>query len=234
MSGASQPLRDSPGTLRSPRPTKNRPVSNRTTPPVCSQCPSALPVPLTRPKRLPSTEELSDQTLLGQCADGDERAWTLLVARYENLVYSEALKVGLNEEDAGDVFQQVWLELHRSLPRIRNATGLPRWLIVATRRLSYKVAARARRLVPSITREMVDPGSLPDQELQDVESRLRLEQALDQLGGSCAELLRMLFLQSSKQSYEEISDRTGLAVGSIGPTRARCLARLKKILEAIS
>jgi RNA polymerase sigma factor (sigma-70 family) len=182
----------------------------------------------------PPQNKESNETLLRLCAEGDEAAWKRLVLRYQNLVYSTALEVGLGEEDAGDVFQDVWLELHRSIPRIRNAEALPRWFIVATRRLSYKVAVRRRRMLPDISADMVDPAALPDTVVEDAESRLRLEDALTQLGGKCEKLLRLLFLHARKLPYDEISRRTGLAIGSIGPIRSRCLARMRKILEGTS
>ena len=155
----------------------------------------------------------------------------MLVIRYQALVYSCALEVGLGPEDAGDVFQDVWTELHRSAMRIQNPSGLPRWLIVATRRLAYKYASRRRRFIGGISRELVDPGGTPDQEVAQVEARQRAEMALRALGGSCEQLLRLLFLHSPPLSYEEISERTGLAVGSIGPIRSRCLNRLRRMLE---
>lgn len=179
------------------------------------------------PARLPD----SGGTLLQRCVAGDERAWSALVARYENLVYSEALRVGLSELDAGDVFQYVWIELHRSLPRLRSAEGLARWLVVATRRHSYKVAAQRRRLLPDISSDMVDPGLLPDAAVEELELRQRLERALEVLGGVCEQLLRLLFFQPRPLAYQQIARRTGLAIGSIGPIRLRCLTRLRRVLE---
>ena len=153
------------------------------------------------------------------------------MVRYQNLVYSTTLSVGLGPEDAADVFQEVWMELHRSVLRIRRPAALPRWLMVATRRLSYKVAMRRRRMIPGVSRELIDPATLPDDVVVNSENRQRLERALEELGGRCALLLRLLFLHPERLSYEEISDRTGLAIGSIGPIRSRCLGRIRKILE---
>lgn len=181
-----------------------------------------------------SQSTTSDAALVRACLASDERAWAQLVQRFEKLVYSTALEEGLDAEDAGDVFQQVWMELHQSLPRIRNPQALPRWLIIATRRLCYKVAVRRRRMVHGLTREMIDPARLADEKLTAIESRHRVESTLTQLGGKCERLLRLLFFHSKRIPYEEISRRTGLAVGSIGPIRNRCLARMRKMLEASS
>jgi RNA polymerase sigma factor (sigma-70 family) len=180
---------------------------------------------------LVAAERISDTELVARCRSGDENAWRLVVRRYQNLVYSTALEVGLDPDDAGDVFQEVWLELHRSMRRIRNPEALPRWLMVATRRLSYKVAARGRRMVSDVSSDLVDPGTLPDDAVEIRRARHALETALELLGGRCERLLRLLFFTSEKTPYEEISKETGLAVGSIGPVRGRCLARLRRILE---
>jgi len=176
----------------------------------------------------------SDSALLARCGEGDENAWRILVRRYQNLVYSTALETGLGPDDAADVFQETWLELHRSIPRIRNPEALPRWLIVASRRLSYKVATRKRRLVPGVSRDLVDPDALQDEQVEAMRTRQRLETALEALGGKCERLLRLLFFEPEKLPYETISRRTGLAIGSIGPIRGRCIARLRRILGELT
>ncbi len=176
-------------------------------------------------------ERLPDAVLLSRCSEGSDEAWRMLVHRYKNLVFSTALDVGLEPDDAGDVFQEVWLELHRSIPRIRNPDALPRWLMVATRRLSYKVAIKKRRSVSGVSKDLVDSATLSDEAYVAMRTRQRLEEALDALGGRCAHLIRLLFLRPEKLPYEEISRLTGLAIGSIGPIRARCLEKLRAILE---
>ena len=182
------------------------------------------------PSFLSAVEKLPDSALLARCLDGDETAWRMIVRRYRNLVYSTALEVGLDADDAGDVFQEVWVELHRSVSRIRNPDALPRWLMVATRRLAYKVAVRRRRSVSGVSRDLVDPATLSDEAYRALRTRQRLEEAFDLLDERCAGLLRLLFLNPDKLSYDEIAKETGLAIGSIGPIRSRCLERLKKLL----
>jgi RNA polymerase sigma factor (sigma-70 family) len=179
---------------------------------------------------VPTSTTESDAFLLERCRAGDEVAWRSLVDRYRALVYSTALEVGLERDDAGDVFQDVWLDLYRSLPRIRDGAALPRWLVVATRRLSYKRAAAGRRLRSEVSVDLVDPAQIAIELMEGLETRDRVERALADLGGRCAELLRLLFLSPSRVPYAEIGRRLDIAVGSIGPTRARCLTRLRKIL----
>ncbi len=194
--------------------------------------PSAKPLRRRGPLPLPSSPapmdtERSDSDLVAACREGNERAWEQLVLRYQGLVYSTAVEAGLTHDDSADVFQHVWTEFYRSLPRFRHAITLPRWLVVATRRHSYKVAARRRRVVRETYHEMVDPKALPDEKVEALESRRRLEVAMEKLDASCDKLLRMLFFSSQKVRYAEVARRTKIAIGSIGPTRARCLQKLR-------
>ncbi len=196
--------------------------------------PFAATLELFLPVGTPTVSKLAEAdnaTLLTLCAAGNQAAWSRLVSRYENLVFSVALSCGLAREDAEDVYQQVWLEVHRSLGRIRNPQALPQWLIVSTRRLCYRQSARSARNAGTVSAELVDPTALPDAMVEAFESRRVLEWGLAKLGGPCAKLLRMLFLRDAKPSYQAISRETGLAVGSIGPIRARCLKRLRKLME---
>lgn len=197
------------------------------------------PLPSRRMPMPPATElRVPTADLLARCREGDERAWNQLVDRYEGLVWSVAVQIGLDRDDASDVFQYVWMELHRSLARLRDAESLPKWLMVATRRQAYKVSTRRRRLGLTLDGEsppdLLDPARLPDDRVEDLETRRRLEEALARMKPADAELLRLLFLDSAQPSYEEISRRTGLAVGSIGPIRARCLKRLRALMEESS
>jgi len=178
-----------------------------------------------------STPDLPDAELVARCQAGNEAAWTLLVQRHEGLVYSTALSLGLGEEDAADVFQQVWVQLHQSLPRLRNPQGLVRWLIVATRREGYRVSVQRRRLASGVSRDHLDPSSLPDEMVEGAQARQRLESSLRRLGEKCERLLRLLFLSDAKIPYDEIARSTGLAIGSIGPIRSRCLTRLRSLME---
>jgi len=194
------------------------------------------PLPPRRKPMPPATDlRVPTADLLARCREGDDRAWNQLVDRYEGLVWSVAVQIGLDRDDASDVFQYVWMELHRSLARIRDAESLPKWLMVATRRQAYKVSARSRRLGLTLEDEsapdLLDPARLPDDRIEEMETRRRLEEALARMKPADAQLLRLLFLDPAQPSYEEISRRTGLAIGSIGPIRARCLKRLRALME---
>lgn len=181
--------------------------------------------------RLPRRLRTSELELVLRCRGGDNRAWSELVDRFQDLVVATARRVGLEEDDAADVAQEVWIDLHRRIRTIESPEALPRWLEVATRRLSYKYAARHRRFIYGQFRNLPDPGILPDELASDEDARLRIERALDRLGGKCAELLRELFYRTGPQGYKEVARRSGMAVGSIGPIRGRCLERLRRVLK---
>lgn len=185
---------------------------------------------LTSPSPRASLNRLDDTALVARCLDDDDAAWSTLVRRYRALVYSTALRTGLDDESAADVFQQVWLELHRSMERLRDAVALPQWLIVTTRRVAYKTALKHDRPIEGVLDELVDPSGLPGDEFADLQSLQHLREHIEALGGSCARLLPLLFLDESEPDYAEIAARAGVAVGSIGPLRARCLGRLRRRL----
>jgi RNA polymerase sigma factor (sigma-70 family) len=169
--------------------------------------------------------------LLEECRRGDESAWGELVSRYENLVFSTARNAGLDRTEATDVFQQVWLELHRSLLRIRDPGALPKWLITTTRRIAYRHAITNGRWVHEVRDDMAGVTPAADEAIEALQQRQELEAALEALDDRCAEVLRMLFLSDGEVSYAEVSRKTGLSENSVGSLRTRCLGKLRKILE---
>ncbi len=174
----------------------------------------------------------NDDALVDACRKGDEKAWSELVARYENLVFSTALQAGLDQDVAVDTFQQVWLELHRSLLRLRDPQALPRWLIVTTRRIAYKQAVARGRWVNDVREDLADPTPRADSALVALEERQQLETALAALDARCREVLILFFYADHRVSYREVARRTGLAEDSVGSLKTRCLGRLKRLLEA--
>ena len=177
-------------------------------------------------------ERTEDTTALVQrCREGDERAWSALVRRYGDLVFSTAHSCGLGADDALEVHQQVWVELYRSLLRLRDAQALPRWLIVTTQRLSIKHAMRSKRFVGEVSVELADPRERPDDRLLGLENRQMVEQALIQLDERCEKVLRMFF-HDENTSYRKVADELGIKEDSVGSVRTRCLRRMREILES--
>ncbi len=193
--------------------------------------------PTARPATL--DHDTTDADLLAAAAGGDPqgpagRALGILVARYRRLVYSVPVRLGLSASDADDVFQNTFLALARHAGRIEAAVALPRWLTQTARRECWAVArARARHRGSSPEAiESLDPALPVPAALERAERRHAVETALGRLGGRCEHLLRALFLSGSVPDYTAVAAAVGMPVGSIGPTRARCLAKLLELLPA--
>jgi RNA polymerase sigma factor (sigma-70 family) len=169
----------------------------------------------------------SDRELIASCLHGEQLAWAELIARYQRLIYSVARGLCPQPEDCADVFQRVCMELYQSLSKIRNDQTLPAWLITVTKRSSYAVLRTKRTTIPI---EEFEAAS--DQKIEQIEKEFAVERAVAELPERCRILIELLYFDKDEPSYENISQRLGMPVASIGPTRARCLEKLKKILES--
>jgi RNA polymerase sigma factor (sigma-70 family) len=164
-----------------------------------------------------------------RAALGDEQAWESLVDRFSDLVWSVARGHGLDRADAADVSQTTWLRLAEHLRTLREPERVGAWLITTARRESLRTLRRSRHHV------LVDPcndwcGSGPSIELDENllagERDAELWQAFEGLSGPCKALLRM-FLADPPPSYADVSAAIDMPMGSIGPTRMRCIERLR-------
>ncbi|HRF58566.1 MAG TPA: sigma-70 family RNA polymerase sigma factor [Fimbriimonadaceae bacterium] len=175
------------------------------------------------------------ERLLTRCRAGDRDAWTKLVERLQSTVFGVTRRLGLSEADAADVFQATFIALYRNLDRIDQALTLPRWIAVTATRECYRV----RRTYPEATgsadeRTLEDTIAVEQRSAEEIaiesERALVLREGLEQLGGRCRVLLTLLYGEV-ETSYIEIGAKLGMPIGAIGPTRARCLEKLRKILE---
>jgi RNA polymerase sigma factor (sigma-70 family) len=171
--------------------------------------------------------------LLAQAAAGDERAWNALVAQHTRLLWSVARSYRLDQADAADVVQTTWLRLLEHLDRIEDPTRLVGWLVTTARRECLRVLRRSgrERLIvdEDATLEIVDDDTEPvETRLITNERNATLWQAFRRLPERCQRLLRIAV--AMPQAYDEVSTALGMPVGSIGPTRARCLVQLRKLL----
>lgn len=163
---------------------------------------------------------------------GEREAWNWLVDRYAPLVMGVASRYRLRAEDAADVSQGVWLKLVEHLDDIREPLALPGWIVTTTSREALRVLQSRQRTVevdPQIGHTLEaasDPGSLDDELLRD-ERHHALREGLRELRPQHRDLL-VLLLEDPPLSYAEISRKLGIPVGSIGPTRARCLEALRR------
>ena len=167
--------------------------------------------------------------LVAAAAHGDESAWNGLVDRFAGLVWSVARAHRLSDADAADVSQTTWLRLAEHLDRLREPERVGAWLAATARNESLRVLGRLGRFQP-----WPEGGDWPDDAQQAPDARLVREErhaalwaAFSSLSDDCQRLLRVLFTEP-EPSYDEVSAALGLPIGSIGPTRARCLERLRR------
>ena len=176
-------------------------------------------------------EELT--RLVRAAAAGDHRAWDSLVSRYVALLWSIALRHGLNESDAADVVQNTWLRLFEHIEDVREPARVGSWLATTAQRESLRIVAQRQRVVPSddeATFDGVDLLQAPlDEALLSREQAAEARAALDTLPPSWRSLVELL-TQDPPLSYEEIGAGLGVPVGSIGPTRGRCVRRLRALV----
>jgi RNA polymerase sigma factor (sigma-70 family) len=170
--------------------------------------------------------------LVQECLRGNEQAWSALVERYKDLVYSIPLRYGAPQQDAADIFQAVWLDLFNELPRLRDAEALQGWLIRVTANKCYHWKQRLDSPADVEEMEIASNGDLASDVLAGLEREQMLREAVAELPPRCREMIELLFFQQPPLPYAEVAQRLKLAPGSIGFIRGRCLKRLKDILEA--
>jgi RNA polymerase sigma factor (sigma-70 family) len=169
-------------------------------------------------------------TLVMRARNGDERAWAALVERYAPLIWSICRSYRLGDSDAADAGQNVWLHLVRHLDKIRDPAALPGWLATTTRRECERISRAAqvtytKGYAPDVTDIPDDQPSAAEQILT-AERHAAMRQALARLPSCCQQLLTLL-IKDPPIPYAEISAELGIPVGGIGPTRRRCLDKLR-------
>lgn len=181
----------------------------------------------------------SDLQLVLACRRGDQLAWEKLIRRYQRLIYAIPLRAGLDEEEAAEVFQEVFTTLFQKLNDIEDPERLQAWLVTTARRKTWRTICKTKTQPRSDLNsdlnseaELVrDEAPLPDEQLVILEEQHRIRTAVSMLDERCRNLLQMLFYRSEPPSYAEIAAFLGVPEGSIGPTRARCLAKLLQLLK---
>lgn len=183
--------------------------------------------------------ELDDAELVARCRRGEARGWNVLLDRYKRLVFAIPRRAGLDEHHAADVFQAVFATLHRHLARIDDPSRLHAWIVTTAKRETLRVLREGRRSFASASdadddaiESIPDPAPLADARLVELETNHRLRLAFDRLDDRCRDLLGALYLDDDAPSYAELARRLGCPEGSVGPTRARCLTKLKALAEA--
>jgi len=173
-------------------------------------------------------------TLLRAASEGDQEAWNAITDRFTSLLWSVARSYRLGSDDAEDVVQNTWLRLLENLTRIDNPEALPGWLATTARREALGILRRRGRTV--LTRDedlgvdLADPASTElDSALLEDERDVELWASFAKLPERCQQLLRVL-MACDRPVYAEVSAAFDMPIGSIGPTRMRCLARLRTLV----
>ncbi len=177
----------------------------------------------------------ADHHLVRECLKGKEEAWAALIDKYKNLIFSIPIKYGLSQDESADVFQAVCLEMLAELPKLREPRALPKWLMQVTAHKCFHWKRQQQRTISSDSSEIEVPeGEVPavaERMLREAEQEQILREALRGLAPRCRQLIEMLFLEEPARPYREVAGSLGIAVGSIGFIRQRCLDRLRRYLH---
>jgi RNA polymerase sigma factor (sigma-70 family) len=192
------------------------------------------PVMTKRARKPPGT--WSDARLVKECLSGNEEAWSLLIEKYKALIYSIPVKYGLPQHEAADVFQSTCMELLARLPELREPKALPKWLMQVAHHQCYRWKKQQQRVVSrdgeTELREPETPA-IAESLVQQTQEEQMLREAMAALTPQCRRLVELLFFETPARPYEEIAAELGLAVGSIGFTRQKCIRRLRRHLDEL-
>lgn len=170
--------------------------------------------------------------LLRRAAAGDDAAWREMVARYERLVHATVRSFRVAPGDAEDLFQETFLRLYRHAGSLRDSRALTRWLIVTARNLCLDYLARKRshaEVELSNDTAMIEPMPLAD--MIHLERAQMVREAIQELPERCRDLLWKLYFEQDGPDYQAAAKAFGMPVGSVGPTRMRCLEHMLRILR---
>ena len=177
----------------------------------------------------------TDRELIRACRASDARAWERLLEKYERLVFSIPLNYGLTTDDAADVTQITFTILLQNLNTLPDEIRLSAWLATVARRHTWRLLARNRREAVSPDEDLAGNETLGGI----VDNRERwelvewLNHGLSLLDERCRQLLLALYFDAEQPSYAHVADQLNMPLGSIGPTRARCLEQMKRNLDTV-
>ena len=177
----------------------------------------------------------TDRDLIRACRAGDARAWERLLNKYERLVFSISLNYGLTTDDAADVAQITFTILLQNLDTLPDDIRLSPWLATVARRHTWRLLARNRREAVNPDEDLAGNealgGIVDNRERQELAEWLY--QGLSLLDERCRQLLLALYFDAEEPSYAEVADHMKMPIGSIGPTRARCLEQMRQSLRTV-
>jgi RNA polymerase sigma factor (sigma-70 family) len=171
-----------------------------------------------------------------ECLSGKEEAWSSLIEKYKALIYSIPVKYGLPPHEAAEVFQATCVELLTRLPELREPRALPKWLMQVAHHQCYRWKQQQQRLVSRDAESNLPEPMTPavaDSLVQQTQEEQMLREAMAALTPQCRRLVELLFLETPPRPYTEVAAELGLALGSIGFTRQKCIDRLRRNLDEL-
>ena len=189
---------------------------------------------LTRAVKKP-TGGWNDARLVKECLAGSEDAWSLLIEKYKSLIYSIPVKYGLPAQEAADIFQATCMELLARLPELREPRSLPKWLMQVAHHQCYRWKQQQGRLVSRDSEDLPVPETpaIAESLVQQTQEEQMLREAMRALSPQCQRMVELLFFETPARPYAEVAAELGLAVGSIGFIRQKCIERLRRHLDEL-
>ncbi len=196
--------------------------------------PISLPAPILNSTKLANV----DAALVNRCRGNDQSAWDELVERYQRLIFAIPRRSGLSEEQASDVFQEVFLTLFEKIDEIQQPERIRSWLVTTAKFKTWAIIRASRGFYSPETEEemaaemasIADHSPLADEMLIELEEQHLIRTALHKLDEKCRQILSMLYLSESTASYADVALSIGVGETSISPMRTRCLKKLQTIL----
>ncbi|MEM8933402.1 MAG: sigma-70 family RNA polymerase sigma factor [Acidobacteriota bacterium] len=179
-----------------------------------------------------------DKQLVEACLAGSDTAWHALIDKYKKLVYAVIMKYRPSREESADLFQAVWLDVYNDLGQLRNQDAVKPWLISLVRNVCYHWKQKQHKQ-QGLEIDAEEPEFLETLATEDPTFAAELErdqmirEAILELPERCREMVHLLFFHHPPLPYKEVADLLGLALGSIGFIRGRCLKKLQKAMEAL-
>jgi RNA polymerase sigma factor (sigma-70 family) len=174
-----------------------------------------------------------DGLLVQECLKGNEKAWSALIDKYKNLIFSIPIKYGFSPDEAAEIFQAVCISMLQELSQLREPRALAAWLIRMTSHKCFRRKEQRNRNIETELEETLPDefAKMPEEFFREIEREQIFREALAALSPECKLLLELLFFEDPPVPYDELSKTLGMAKGSIGATRMRCLEKLRRGLE---
>lgn len=181
-----------------------------------------------------------DARLIKRCRKGDQAAWDELVERYQRLIYTIPRRAGLTDEQAADIFQDVFLTLFQKIDEIEQPERIRSWIVTTAKFKTWGVIRGSKGFHSPETEEemeaemasLADKSPLADDLLIELEEQHLIRAAMTKLEKRCQQIIALIYLREPAASYAEVGKAIGVGETSISPLRSRCLKKLGKILSA--